>query len=310
MLDVRRLRLLRELAARRTVTAVAEALSYTPSAVSQQLAALERDAGVPLIERVGRGVQLTEAGQRLVGHADAIIARLEAAEADLARGTGEVSGTVRVASFQTAAHALVIPAIGPLEARHPDLQFEVVQADAESALPALRLGDIDMVLAEEYDHAPRPRDPALEQRELCRDALVFAVPVDHPAAQQEQIAFADLRDDEWAGGEVGTAWNDMIERACRSLGGYEPDVRHNVDDVRLILHLVAGRGAVGLVPALGLHNEIEGYVWRPPADGPLDRRIFTAVRRGTADRPALQAVRDALAEQARALGLETASGVQ
>jgi DNA-binding transcriptional LysR family regulator len=307
VLDVRRLRLLRELAARRTVTAVAEALSYTPSAVSQQLAALERDAGVRLIERVGRGVQLTEAGRRLAGHADAVIAQLEAAEADLARTAGEVSGSVRVASFQTAAHALVIPALGPLEARHPQLHCDLVQAEAENALPGLRLGDVDMVLAEEYDHAPRPRDPALEQRELCRDALVFAVPVGHPAASKERIAFADLRDDEWAGGETGTAWNDMIERACRSIGGYDPDVRHNVDDVRLILSLVAGRGAVGLVPALGLHNEIEGFVWRPPAEGPLERRIFTAVRRGTAERPALQAVREALAEQARALGLETAT---
>ncbi len=305
MLDVRRLRLLRELAARRTVTAVAEALSYTPSAVSQQLAALERDAGVPLIERVGRGVQLTDAGRRLVIHADAVIARLEAAEADLARASGDVSGRMRVASFQTAAHALVIPALGPLEEHHPDLKCELVQADAENALPGLRLGDVDMVVAEEYDHAPRPRDPALEQRELCRDALVFAVPAGHPAAAKAKIAFADLRGDEWAGGETGTAWNDMIERACRSLGGYEPDVRHNVDDVRLILSLVAGRGAVGLVPALGLHNEIEGFVWRPPAEGPLERRIFTAVRRGTADRPALQAVREALAVEARALGLET-----
>ena len=303
MLDVRRLRLLRELAARRTVTAVAEALSYTPSAVSQQLAALERDAGVPLIERVGRGVQLTDAGRRLVTHADAVIARLEAAEADLASTAGGVSGRVRIASFQTAAHALVIPALGPLEARYPELQCELVQAEAESALPGLRLGDVDIVLAEEYDHAPRPRDPALEQRELCRDALVFAVPVGHPAAEQERIAFADLRDDEWAGGETGTAWNQMIERACRSIGGYEPDVRHNVDDVRLILSLVAGHGAVGLVPALGLHNEIEGFVWRPPAEGPLERRIFTAVRRGTAERPALVAVRDAFAEQARGLGL-------
>jgi DNA-binding transcriptional LysR family regulator len=307
VLDVRRLRLLRELSVRGTVTAVAEALSYTPSAVSQQLAALERDAGVRLLERVGRGVQLTEAGRRLVTHADAVIARLEAAEADLARVAGDVSGRVRVASFQTAAHALVIPALGPLDERFPDLHCELVQAEAENALPALRLGDADMVVAEEYDHAPRPRDPALEHRELCRDALVFAVPAGHPAAAKAQIRFADLRGDEWAGGETGTAWNDMIERACRSIGGYEPDVRHNVDDVRLILSLVAGRGAVGLVPALGLHNEIDGFVWRPPAEGPLERRIFTAVRRGTADRPALQAVRDALADQARALGLETAA---
>ena len=305
MLDVRRLRLLRELAARRTVTAVAEALSYTPSAVSQQLAALERDAGVPLTERVGRGLQLTDAGRRLVEHADAVIARLEAAEVDLAASAGHVSGRVRIASFQTGAHALVIPAIGPLETRYPELQCELLQADAETALPALRLGDVDMVLAEEYDHAPRTRDPALEHRELCRDALVFAVPVGHPAAEKDAIAFADLRDDEWAGGEPGTAWNDMIERACRSVGGYEPDVRHHVDDVRLILSLVAERRAVGIVPALGLRTEIEGFVWRPPAEGPLDRKIFTAVRRGTTDRPALQAVWAEMADQARALGLET-----
>jgi DNA-binding transcriptional LysR family regulator len=305
MLDVRRLRLLRELAARRTVTAVAEALSYTPSAVSQQLAALERDAGVPLLERVGRGVQLTDAGRRLAAHADAIIARLEEAEVDLTASSGDVSGRVRIAGFQTGLHALVIPAIGPLEARHPELQCEIAQADAEASLPALRLGDVDMVLAEEYDHAPRTRDPALEHRELCRDALGFAVPLDHPAAAQETIAFADLRDDEWVGGEAGTAWNDMIERACRSHGGYEPDVRHNVDDVRLILSLVVGRGAVGIVPALGLHNDIEGFVFRPPAEGPLDRKIFTAVRGGTTDRPALQAVRTEMAQQARALGLES-----
>jgi DNA-binding transcriptional LysR family regulator len=306
MLDVRRLRLLRELAARRTVTAVAEALSYTPSAVSQQLAALERDAGVPLLERVGRGVQLTEAGRRLVVHADAVLARLEAAEADLERASGGVGGRVRIASFQTAAHALVVPALGPIEERHPQLECELIQAEAEQALPALRLGDADLVIAEEYDHAPRPRDPALDYRDLCRDELLFAVPARHRAARRETIAFADLEGEAWAGGELGTAWNDMLVRACRSIGGYEPDIRHHVDDVQLILGLVAVRGAVALVPSLGWHHEVEGVVLRPPADLALDRRIFTAVRRGTGERPAVRAVVEALAEQARRLGLQTA----
>src|SRR3954468_8003062 len=193
MLDVRRLRLLRELSARGTVTAVAEALSYTPSAVSQQLAALERDAGVALLERVGRGVRLTDAGHRLVLHADAVIARLEAAEADLERSSGAVAGRIRIASFQTAAHALAIPALGALDASHPELQCELLQAEAEQALPALRLGDIDLVIAEEYAHAPRPRDPALEHRDLCLDALLIAVPAGHPAAARERISFADLQ---------------------------------------------------------------------------------------------------------------------
>ena len=306
MLDVRRLRLLRELAARRTVTAVAEALSYTPSAVSQQLTALERDAGVQLLEKVGRGVQLTEAGRRLVVHADLVIAQLEEAEADLAHTSGRVAGRVRLATFQTAAHALVIPALEPLEQRYPDLECELVQAEAETGLPSLRLGDVDMVIAEEYDHAPRPLDPALEHIPLCRDALLFAVPVGHRAGAKEAISFADLRGEEWAGGELDTAWNDMIWRACRSIGGYEPDIRHHVDDVRLILRLVAARGAVGLVPALGSHEEIDGVVLRPPAERPLWREIFIAVRRGTGERPAHRAVREALAEQAGALGLEVA----
>ena len=305
MLDVRRLRLLRALAERRTVTAVAHALSYTPSAVSQQLAALERDAGVPLLERVGRGVQLTEAGHRLVTHADAVIARLEAAEADLEQVSGRVAGPVRIASFQTAAHALVVPAMRPLEQRHPELRCQVVQAEAEDALPAVRLGDVDVVVAEEYAHAPRMRDPALDYVDLCRDELVFAVPEGHPAAERRAIGFADLAGEEWAGGELGTAWHDMLVRACRSRGGFEPDVRHFVDDVRLILGLVGATGAVALVPLMGWSGELPGVVVRPAAEPDLHRRIFTAVRRGTGERPAQRTVREALADQARALGLET-----
>ena len=157
------------------------------------------------------------------------------------------------------------------------------------------------MLAEEYDHAPRRRDPALEHRELCRDALVFAVPVGHPAARREAIAFADLEGEKWAGGELGTAWNDMLVRACRSIGGYEPDVRHHVDDVQLILGLVAARGAVALVPAMGWHGEIDGRRPAPPAEGALDRRIFIARRRGTGRAPgAAGGVRGARRPGARA----------
>src|SRR3954464_9251725 len=143
MYDVRRLRLLRELAARGTVTAVAEALAYTPSAVSQQLAQLERDVGVGLLERAGRGVRLTEAGRRLAGHADAIMARMEAAEADLAGLSGRAAGRLRVACFPTAAGALVLPALTTLLERHPSVVPELVDIEAEEALPGLRLGEFD-----------------------------------------------------------------------------------------------------------------------------------------------------------------------
>jgi DNA-binding transcriptional LysR family regulator len=305
MLEVRRLRLLRELAARGTVTAVADALSYTPSAVSQQLAQLERDAGVQLLERVGRGVRLTDSGRLLVSHADAVLARLEAAEADLAGVAGRVAGRLRVAAFQTGAHALGAPALAGLARRHPELRGQLVQADAEVSLPALRLGDVDVVLAEEYDHAPRPRDPALERIEICRDPLVFAVPTSHPLASRDTIAFADLAGEQWVGGESGTNYAVMLERACRSLGGFEPDVVHEIDDVRLMLRLVADNGAVALVPELGQPALVPEVVVRPPATGPIDRSIFVAFRRGTGDRPSVRAFAAALVARAEELGLDT-----
>jgi DNA-binding transcriptional LysR family regulator len=309
MLDVRRLRLLRELAARGTVTAVADALSYTPSAVSQQLAQLERDAGLPLLERVGRGVRLTEAGRRLVVHADAVLERLDAAEADLARAAGEVGGAVRVSAFQTAAHALVLPALADLAERHPGVRCEVGDAEAEEALPAVRIGDLDVAIAEEYDHAPRPRDPVLEREELCRDPLLVALPAAHPLAGREEVDLAELAGASWATSRGGTAFADMLQRSCRSVGGFEPDIRHRANDLHLLIEIVARTGAVALLPGMGRFGATPGVVLLPPAGGPMERRIFTAVRRGTAERPALRALLDALVAQAERLGLRgSASG--
>src|SRR4051812_35099024 len=147
MLDLRRLRLLRELHVRGTIAAVAEALQYTPSAVSQQLAVLEREAGRPLLERAGRGVRLTDDALVLVGHAEALLARAEVAEAELAAGGGRVAGRVRIASFQSMALRLAVPAMRQLAAEEPALRCELVEAEPEASLPALVLGDLDLVLA-------------------------------------------------------------------------------------------------------------------------------------------------------------------
>ena len=172
MLDVRRLRLLRELHARGTVTAVAEALAYTPSAVSQQLATLEREAGVPLVERHGRRLRLTDAAAGLVEHVDVVLARLDLAEAELAAAAGgEVGGRVRVAAFQTAASGLVLPLLGTLPAEHPKLRLELIEMEAEESLDLLARGEVDIVVAEEYDYAPRHARPvALVPRRLPRPA--------------------------------------------------------------------------------------------------------------------------------------------
>jgi DNA-binding transcriptional LysR family regulator len=308
MYDVRRLRLLRELAARGTVTAVADALAYTPSAVSQQLAQLERDAGVPLLERAGRGVRLTEAGRRLAGHADAIMARMEAAEADLAGLSGRAAGRLRVACFQTAAAALVLPALMSLQAQHPAIQPELLDVEAEESLPGLRLGEYDLVVAEEYDHAPRRRDPALERAELGLDHMLVALPGSHPLAGQERVPLGELAGELWVTARDDTLFAAMVARACRAAGGFEPDIRHRSNDLRLLFELVAREQAVALIPALGKGWVIPGVVVRPPAGPPLDRRIFTAVRRGTGARPTIRALQQALAARAQELGLAPCAG--
>src|SRR3954454_602972 len=147
MLDLRRLRLLRELNARGTIAAVADALQFTPSAVSQKLAMLEREAGVRLLERAGRGVRLTDPALVLVEHADALLARAAVAEADLAAAAATVTGRARIAAFQSVALHLALPAMAVLRDEAPRLRCELVESEPELAVPALALGDVDLVLA-------------------------------------------------------------------------------------------------------------------------------------------------------------------
>src|SRR4051794_166870 len=154
MLDLRRLRLLRELHERRTIAAVADALQFTPSAVSQQLAILEREAGVPLLARAGRGVRLTDEALVLLGHADALLERAALAEADLAAAAGTVAGRARIAGFQSVAIRLALPAMEALGRDAPRLRCELVEAEPEQALPALAIGDVDLVLGDEWQHQP------------------------------------------------------------------------------------------------------------------------------------------------------------
>src|SRR5918992_1483619 len=168
MLDLRRLRLLRELNERGTIAAVADALQYTPSAVSQQLALLERDAGVRLLERAGRGVRLTDAALVLVEHAEALLERAALAEADLAAAAGDVCGRGRIAGFQSVLLRIALPAIEALAETAPRLRCEVFEGEPEQALPALALGELDLVLADEWRHQPLRMPAGLERRELLR----------------------------------------------------------------------------------------------------------------------------------------------
>jgi DNA-binding transcriptional LysR family regulator len=295
MLDLRRLRLLRELSARGTIGAVAEALSYSPSAVSQQLALLEREAGVPLLERAGRNVRLTAAAQTLVGHTEALLARVEEAEADLAATTDLVTGTLRVATIQSAGLYLLAPALQRLSAEHPALRVEVTDAEPEDTMRALALGTLDLVLADEYPFLRRPPDPRIDSEPLLQESFRIILPQDHPlAAGGAAVPLAALRDEPWAVGKEGTRFSDLALQACRALGDFEPDVRHRSNDLLILLALVAAGQAVTLLPDLVRIDREPHVAARDVAEAPLTRTVFAAIRRGSARRPALLALRAAL----------------
>jgi DNA-binding transcriptional LysR family regulator len=302
MMDLKRLRLLRELAARGTIGAVAQALSYSPSAVSQQLTQLEKEAGVQLLERVGRNVRLTAAAQVLVTHADALLERMEAAEADLEAMSELLTGTLRVATIQSAGLYMLTPALRRLSTEHPALRIEVTDAEPDVSLPALALGSLDLVLADEYPFLPRAPDPRLEIEPLLDEHFRIMLPADHPlAASGDPVPLSALRDDPWAVGKPDSHYGELAIRACRALGGFEPDVRHRSNDLLILLALVANGQAVTLLPDLVRADREPSVAVRDVAEAPLTRTVFGATRRGSARRAALNALRAALRETAAAL---------
>src|SRR3954471_2023480 len=297
MLDLRRLRLLRELHARGTIAAVADALQYTPSAVSQQLAVLERETGRPLLERAGRGVRLTDAGLLLARHAEGLLARAEVAEAELAAlSAGAVAGRARIASFQSMAMQLAIPALRDLAAEAPDLRCELVEAEPAVSLPALAPGDVDLVWADEWRHQPRRQIEGLTREDLCRDPVAIVLAADHPLARRRRraVPLAELAGAAWVTGHPDTGWHEVTARACREIGGFDPDVRHHTNDAVIALALVAAGQAVTLLPRLVGLDDRPGLVVRDLADGAVDRTIFLATRAADARRPSVQAVRRAI----------------
>jgi DNA-binding transcriptional LysR family regulator len=297
MLDLRKLRLLRELHARGTVTAVADALAYTPSAVSQQLAQLQREAGVPLTERLGRRLRLTDAGLRLVRHTDALLAQLEEAEADLQTASANVRGTLRLASIQTPFISLVPIAERLLADRHPELRLELLETE-EDVLAEIALGELDGSIEEEYESAPRPLLDQFAKDELGGDEILVAVSPGHPAAEGAgPISLRDLAGDRWIVPYDETHFGRMTTRACR-ISGFEPDVRHRCNDVLITLALVAGGAGVGLVPGLARPERHAGVVVRPVADHDLRRTIYLFTRRSARERPAVEALVGALREAA------------
>ncbi|OJF11806.1 LysR family transcriptional regulator [Couchioplanes caeruleus] len=290
MLDVHRLRLLRELDRRGTLAAVAQALNYSPSAISQQLSLLETETGATLLERVGRGVRLTGQARILVRHAEAILERMELAEAELAASMTEVTGALRVASFQSVLLALVPAALSRLAAEHPGLRVEFTQAEAGSAFAGLLARDFDVVLGEDYPGLSEPRLPGVDEEDLLHDEMRVAVPTSGPwhCARLADLAGApfvfdpdDVTPGRWA------------RQVCRG-AGFEPDVRFRSGDLLLQLRLVETGHAVAFVPDLLWTDRAPGDLELHPLPGRPRRRLYTGVRSGSAGQPAIRAFRAAL----------------
>ncbi|MGY1829306.1 LysR family transcriptional regulator [Geodermatophilus sp. SYSU D01180] len=307
-LDLHRLRMLRELEERGTLAAVATALGYTPSAVSQQLAVLEREAGVRLLERVGRGVRLTDAGRLLARHAGVLLSAAEAARADLAALTGEVRGTVRAGGLQSATRRLLIPALTRMLAERPHVRVEISELELEQALPELRLGTLDAVVSDEYDGHPRPRPAGLRFEVLHREPLRLVLPVAHPAAAHGgPVAVAALRDDVWVAAAAGTGHHALVVGTCRSIGGYDPDLRHRSNDADVLFELVRTAGAVALMPALTLPPADPTLAVRDVAETDVGRRL-TVLTRDQPPAPALSAFLAAVRTQAHGLAAGPGAG--
>ena len=324
MLDVRRLRVLHAVSAYGSVTAAAAALGYSAPAVSQQLAALEREVGMRLTERAGRGLELTAAALILVGHTDALLARLETAESDLAALRDQVAGRVSLTAFPSAAASFVCAAWAALAGSAPQVRLDLTEMEPEESLPAVLRGEADVAVAHEYDLLPRPLDPLFERRELLSDPVLVAVPADHPlvaggaavplsadgaavplsaggaavplSAGDAAVPLSALAGLPFLAPRDTTSCAEMIKRAC-ARAGFVPRVVARATDFGVLLSLVAAGAGVTLVPELAARRLPPQVRLLWPAE-PVTRQIFTVSRRSGDRKPAVRVVLDALAAEA------------
>lgn len=307
MLDVSRLRLLREIARHGSLTQTARALSYTTSAISQQIAALEREAGAVLLERHARGVRLTEAGRALVQHTEAILAELRAAETSLAAiGRGE-GGRLRFGSFTTANATLMPLAVRSFQRRHPGVEVDLTEIDTDEALARVVAHELDLALVYEFPVVPLEVPAGVELTALLTDPLHVALPPGHRLAGRERLRLTDLAEDRWIQGVHRGSTIDVLPRACRQ-AGFEVRIAFRTDDQMTVRGLVAAGLGVALAPSLTLPATPSGLVVRPLSEPSLTRTVMTAAPAGRYRLPATTAMIEHLREVAG--GLDTGSPLQ
>jgi DNA-binding transcriptional LysR family regulator len=300
MLDVRRLRVLCAVADHPTLSAAADALSYTPSAVSQQIVALERELGVRVLHRGPRGVRLTAAGQVLVEQSRPILSGLQAAEASVTALDGLSTGRVALASFATAGATILPGAIAGFRARHPEVTITLTQADPQAAMARLKAGEVDLILTADAEPSP---DGEVEVVTLLEDPLCAVLPDSHPLAGREQLALEELAGDTWVDTPSGSDARRLLLWAC-ARAGFIPRVAFESDEYLTIQQLVAAGVGVALVPGLARRSTTAPGTTGVPLASPVVRRVMAAVHPPTFRAPAAGAMLEILREVAAAVSAE------
>ncbi|MFJ8296910.1 LysR family transcriptional regulator [Streptomyces sp. NPDC094447] len=295
--DIKKLQILRTLRDRGTVTATAEALLMTPSAVSQQLTNLARQLGVPVLEAQGRRVRLTDAAHLVLRHAEAVFAQLERADAELDGYLRGEAGEVRVAAFSTAVPALLVPAVRQLRSAQPGLDVRIREAEAAEAYELLSAGEVDLALSLAA-HAPSARDPKFSRIPLLADPLDVALPAGHPHADAPGLRLADLAAEPWIFGGSGP-WSEITTAACEA-AGFVPEQAHSASGWTAILAMVEAGMGIALVPRMASAERRggAGVVMRVLAADQPRRHVVAAVRRGAEEGPAVARVLAALRQAA------------
>jgi DNA-binding transcriptional LysR family regulator len=293
---VKRLKVLREVATQGSFSAAAEALNFTQSAISQHVAALERETGARLVERGARGIRLTDAGRALVAHTEAILCRIDAAEEELAAIAGLRGGRLRLACFQSAGATLVPQAVAVFHGRHPHVELGMVEAEPEAAFALLRAGEIDLALVYDHQSVPAPAQPDVELTPLVEDSYDVILPAGHSLAKRSKLSLSDLADEPWIASTFANGCRRITEEVCRQ-AGFEPRVAFEADDTMACQALVASGVGVTLMPRLALTSIHPGVAARDLADRP--RRKVWAARLETAYRsPASEAMLQILGDVA------------
>jgi DNA-binding transcriptional LysR family regulator len=275
MLDLKRLRILREVAAAGSFSAAAESLYVSQSAVSQQIAALEAEVSVPLLLRLRSGPVLTDAGSLLVSHADAAICRLEQAERELADLSGLGSGQLRLISFPSASATIGTAAATELRRLHPEIQLSLAEADPEISIPALKRGDHDLALVYDFELNPFEPERDLELTLLLTERMHVVLPPTHRLAGQAAIDLADLEGEQWLGGNLGGSCRELTVLSCL-MAGFEPEISFETSDYNVMQSMIAAGLGVTLLPDLALAFTHPGVKVIPVTPKAPVRRVWAA----------------------------------